>query len=221
MKKDNHAKHMVRMDLRSNPPCYCDTSSKKRRNCLIRDMQVSPCSFRALGVSALSPFPELQKEFVQIVSPSDKPVSKRAERCKKLFIEALAKPQDGYSYESSGESHEQRSNDRVIANRFAWAARREGETMVERNNFEYLPIWECMTFIALQGDADETQGVRGKVPAVPGTGAENRASDPHSVGTPPSQNGEELRLFRSTTIDYSRITTQRPAHSIIDRGKIT
>ncbi len=114
-----------------------------------------PLSFRALGVSVLSPFPELQKEFVQIVSPSDKPVSKRAEKCKKLFIEALARPRDEYSYESSGESHEQRSNDRVIANRFAWAARREGETMVERNNFEYLPIWECMTFIALQGDAEK------------------------------------------------------------------
>jgi hypothetical protein len=112
-----------------------------------------PLFFRALGVSALSPFPELHKEFVQIVSPSDKPVSKRAERCKKLFIEALSRPQDRYSYESGGESHEQRSHDRVIANRFAWAARREGETMVERNNFEYLPIWECMTFIALQGDA--------------------------------------------------------------------
>ena len=27
--------------------------------------------------------------------------------------------------------------------------------MVERNNFEYLPIWECMTFIALQGDAEK------------------------------------------------------------------
>ena len=114
-----------------------------------------PLSFRALGVSVLSPFPELQKEFVEIVSPSDKPVSKRAEKCKKLFIEALAKPQDEYSYESSGESHEQSSNDRVIAIRFAWAARREGETMVEQNNFEYLPIWECMTFIALQGDAEK------------------------------------------------------------------
>jgi hypothetical protein len=114
-----------------------------------------PLSFRALGVSVLSPFPELQKEFVEIVSPSDKPVSKRAEKCKKLFIEALARPPDRYSYEYSGESHEQRSNDRVIANRFAWAARREGETMVEQNNFEYLPIWECMTFIALQGDAEK------------------------------------------------------------------
>ncbi len=114
-----------------------------------------PLSFRALGVSVLSPFPELKNEFVQIVSPSDKPVSKRAKKCKKLFIEALATPQDRYSYESSGESHEQRSHDRVIANRFAWAARREGETMVERNNFEYLPIWECMTFIALQGDAEK------------------------------------------------------------------
>jgi len=111
--------------------------------------------FRAVGVSALSPFPELKKEFVEIVSPSDKPVSKRAERCKKMFVEALARPQDRFLYESSGESHEQGSNDRVIANRFAWAARREGETMVERNNFEYLPIWECMTFIALQGDAEK------------------------------------------------------------------
>ncbi len=153
MEKDNHDKAYGPDGPEVEPALLLQYLIQKSEDLSNKRYTGFPLFFRALGVSALSPFPELQKEFVQIVSPSDKPVSKRAERCKKMFVEALAKPQDEYSYDSSGESHEQRSHDRVIANRFAWAARREGETMVEQNNFEYLPIWECMTFIALQGDA--------------------------------------------------------------------
>ena len=172
-----------------------------------------PLFFRALGVSALSAFPELKNEFVEIVSPSEDSVNERAKKCKKLFVEALARPQNRYSYESSGESHEQSSNDRVIPIRFAWAARREGETMVERNNFEYLPIWECMTFIALQGDAGRLREFEEKCLQYPD----------------PKQKIEQVipilwdalrvnmrKKFRATTIDYSRTTTQRSAHSIID-----
>ena len=154
MKKDNHDKAYGPDGPEVEPTLLLRYLIQKSEDLSNKRYTGLPLSFRALGVSALSPFPELKNEFVEIVSPSDKPVSKRAEKCKKLFVEALTRPQNRYSYDSSGESHEQSSNDRVIAIRFAWAARREGETMVERNNFEYLPIWECMTFIALQGDAE-------------------------------------------------------------------
>src|SRR5208283_1283293 len=114
-----------------------------------------PLSFQALGGSALSPFPELQKEFVEIVSPSEDPVNERAKKCKDMFIEALARPQDEYSYESSGDCEEERPVDRGVSNRFCWAARQEGQTMLEEKDFRFISIWMCMTHIALHQDAEK------------------------------------------------------------------
>ncbi len=112
-----------------------------------------PLPFRGLGATALSPFPELYKEFVEIVSPSESPVNERAKKCREIFVEALARPQKKNCYVSKG--GEDHSFHPVISNRFAWAARREGERMVEEKDFRYLPVWTCMTWIGLQTDAEK------------------------------------------------------------------
>ncbi len=121
---------------------------------------VFPLPFRGLGATALSPFPELYKEFVEIVSPSESPVKERAEKCKKLFVEALARPQKKNCYVSKG--GEDHSFHPVISNRFAWAARRLGEDMVEEKDFRYLSIWTCMTWIGLCGDAEKLRDFQEK-----------------------------------------------------------
>jgi len=118
-----------------------------------------PLPFRGLGATALSPFPELYKEFVEIVSPSESPVNERADKCKKLFVEALARPQKKNCYVSSGEETPFHP---VMSNRFAWAARRLGEEMVEEKDFRYLSIWTCMAWIGLQGDAEKLRDFQEK-----------------------------------------------------------
>ena len=118
-----------------------------------------PLPFCALGVGALAPFPELHKEFVEIVSPSESPVNARADRCKKLFVEALARPQKKNCYVSSGEETPFHP---VMSNRFAWEARRLGETMVEEKDFRFLSIWTCMTWIGLQTDAEKLRDFQEK-----------------------------------------------------------
>lgn len=119
-----------------------------------------PLPFRGLGAVALDPFPELYEEFLKITSRSEDPVSERAARCKDILIDASARPQDRKSKDGGDEGDEngeERSFDRAISTRLGWAARREGEAMIERKDFRFLPIWECMTFIALQGDAEKFQ----------------------------------------------------------------
>jgi hypothetical protein len=114
-----------------------------------------PLTFRGLGLSVLDPFSDLKKEFLTIISPSDDSVNERAEKCKDIFIEALGRPQplDSNFYVSKG--GEDHRFERIISNRFCWAARRLGEEMVEQRDFRYLPIWTCMTWIGLHGDAEK------------------------------------------------------------------
>src|SRR5208337_717892 len=100
--------------------------------------------FRVFGVTVLNPFPELQEAFLQIVTPSEEPLRERAEKCKRLFVEVLDRPQDTNSYHSSGESNEDSPVSRGVSNRFAWAARRLGEEMVETKKFEFIQVWKCM-----------------------------------------------------------------------------
>ncbi len=120
-----------------------------------RNFTEFPLPFRGLGLSVLDPFPDLEKEFLTIISESEEPVSERAKKCKGIFIEALARPQPlvGNSYTSKGS--EDHRFERVVSNRFAWAARREGETMVEKQDFRFISIWECMAWSGLQTEAEK------------------------------------------------------------------
>jgi|SRR5271157_730951 len=119
-----------------------------------------PLTFRALGVTALAPFPELEEKFVEIVSPSESPVNERAEKCKKLFVDALARPQKKNCYVSKGGADLPFYP--VLSNRFCWEARRLGEAMVEQKDFQYVSVWECMTWIGLQGDTEKLKDFQDK-----------------------------------------------------------
>jgi hypothetical protein len=120
-----------------------------------RSYTVFPLPFRGLGATVLAPFPELQKDFIEIVSQSEDSVSERAGKCREIFIEALARPHEGNPEDPSDDSSEEDPFDRVIANRFCWAARREGEEMLKRKNYEFVSVWEFMTWIGLRGDAEK------------------------------------------------------------------
>ncbi|MGB6066122.1 MAG: hypothetical protein WBG50_15080 [Desulfomonilaceae bacterium] len=125
-----------------------------------RNYRGFPLPFRGFGASVLAPFPELYEEFLTITSRSEDSVSERAKRCKEILIDATARPQDRESKDKGDEDEEkceESSFDRAISTRLAWAARRDGEKMIERNDFRFLQIWMCMTFIALQGDAEKFQ----------------------------------------------------------------
>ena len=112
--------------------------------------------FQGLGAGVLAPFPELYQEFKELTLSPDDPIAERAVKCKGLFIEALGRPQEWNFKDPSDddEDGEDRPFIRAVANRFAWDARREGEEMVEQNDFRFLSIWEMLSFIALQGDAE-------------------------------------------------------------------
>jgi hypothetical protein len=114
-----------------------------------------PLPFRVFGLTVLDPFPELQEAFLQIVGPSDESVNERARRCKELFVYALCRPQDRNSCHSKGENDEQLPVDRGVSNRFCWAARRLGEEMVAREDFRFMPVWMCMTYIGFREDAEK------------------------------------------------------------------
>jgi len=114
-----------------------------------------PLPFRVFGLTVLDLFPELHEEFLKIVSPSEESVNERAERCKKLFVAALGRPQEWNLKHHVEEDGEDLPVDRGVANRFAWTARRLGEDMVARKQFRFLPIWMCMTYIGLCGDAEK------------------------------------------------------------------
>jgi len=119
-----------------------------------------PLSFRGLGAVALDPFTELYEEFLKITSRSEDSVSERAARCKDILIDASARPQDRKSKDGGDEGDEngeERSFDRAISTRLGWAARREGEAMIERKDFRFLSVWECMTYISLRSDAEKLQ----------------------------------------------------------------
>lgn len=135
---------------------------QKSEELSIKNYRGFPLSFRGLGAVALDPFPELYEEFLTITSRSEDPVSERAARCKEILVDASARPQDRESKDEGDENGEERSFDRAISTRLAWAARREGEAMIERKDFRFLPIWECMTFIALQGDAEKLRDFQEK-----------------------------------------------------------
>jgi hypothetical protein len=111
--------------------------------------------FRGLGLSVLDPFSDLKKEFLTIMSESEEPVSERAKKCRQLFVEALARPQPLDSNSHTCKGSDDHRFERVVSNRFAWEARREGEAMVERENFEFIQVWECMAWIGLHGDAEK------------------------------------------------------------------
>lgn len=119
-----------------------------------RNYRGFPLPFRVFGVTVLDPFPELHEEFLKIVSPSEESLNERAERCKKLFVAVLARPQEWNLKHHGEEDGEDLPVDRGVANRFAWAARRLGEDMVARKEFRFFPIWMCMSYIAFQTDAE-------------------------------------------------------------------
>ena len=119
-----------------------------------------PLPFRLLGAVALIPFPKLQTDFRQIVSPSDDSLKERSEKCRNLFVNALAQPLDSNSYTSKGSADLPFYS--VVSNRFCWEARREGEAMIEQKDFRFISIWECMVWIALQGDAEKLRDFQGK-----------------------------------------------------------
>ncbi len=121
-----------------------------------------PLPFRGLGVSVLDPFPDLEKEFLTIISESEEPVSERAKKCKGIFIEALARPQPQDSKFYAPKGGEEHRFERVVSNRFAWEARRLGEEMVEEKDFRFLSIWTCMTWIGLQTDAEKLRDFQEK-----------------------------------------------------------
>ena len=113
-----------------------------------------PLPFRVFGVTVLNPFPELQEAFLQIVTPSEEPLRERADKCKRLFVEVQDRPQDTNSYHSSGESDEDSPVSRGVSTRFCWSARRLGEEMVERKDFQFMPVWMCMTYIGFRKDTE-------------------------------------------------------------------
>ena len=121
-----------------------------------------PLPFRVFGITVLNAFSELRTEFLKIIDRSEEPVKGRSERCKELFVEALARPQDSYSYEFNEESDEKGPDDRVVSSRFCWAPRRLGKDMVERKDFRFLPIWVCMSWIGLRADAEELREFEAK-----------------------------------------------------------
>ncbi len=114
-----------------------------------------PLPFRGLGAAILAPFPELHEEFLQIVAPSDAPLSERAPECKRLFVQALTRPYDWTVPDQSDGNHEEPHFGRVISTQFAWEARRCGEDILYRNDFQFVQVWECLVFIALRGDAEK------------------------------------------------------------------
>ncbi len=130
-----------------------------------RNYRGFPLPFRGFGASVLAPFPELYEEFLAITSRSEDPVGERAARCKEILIDALDRPQDRKSKDEGDEDEEnveERSFDRAISTRLGWAARRDGEDMVARKDFRFLPIWDCMVFIALQGDVEKLKDFQEK-----------------------------------------------------------
>ena len=94
--------YLGRMALKSNQHCCCDTLIEKSEELSTKKYAGFPLPFRLLGAVALIPFPKLQTDFRQIVSPSDDSLKERAEKCKNLFVDALARPLDSNSYASKG-----------------------------------------------------------------------------------------------------------------------
>jgi hypothetical protein len=157
MKTDNHNKVYGPDGPEVEPTLLLQYLIEKSKEISQGNYRGFPLPFRVFGVTVLDPFPELHEEFLKIVSPSEESVNKRAARCEEIFTDALERPQDRESKHHGGEDGEDFPVDRVVANRFAWAARRLGEEMVARKEFRFLPIWMCMTYIGLCGDAEKFQ----------------------------------------------------------------
>ena len=155
MKTDNHNKVYGPDGPEVEPSLLLEYLIEKSEELSQRNYRGFPLPFRVFGVTVLDPFPELHEEFLKIVSPSEESVNERAERCKKLFVAALARPQEWNLKHHGEEDGEDLLVDRGVANRFAWVARRLGEEMVARKEFRFLPIWMCMTYIGLCGDAEK------------------------------------------------------------------
>jgi len=116
---------------------------------------VFPLPYRGLGAAALGPFPELQKQFSELTSRSEESVTERARKCKKVFEEALARPEDMEFMDHGDAGDKTHPFDRVLTNRLCWAARLEGEQMLEQRDFRFLKVWECMVWIALHKDSEK------------------------------------------------------------------
>jgi hypothetical protein len=150
MKTDNHNKVYGPDGPEVEPTLLLQYLIEKSEEISRRNYRGFPLSFRGLGLVILDPFPDLYKEFMEITSRSEDPVSERAARCKEILIDASARPQDGESQDRGDEGDkngEEGSFDRAISTRLGWAARREGESMIERKDFRFLSVWECMTYI--------------------------------------------------------------------------
>ncbi len=160
MKNDNHDDVFGPDGPQVEPTLLLQYLLQKAEELAHKNYAGFPLPFRLLGAVALIPFPKLQTDFRQIVSPSDDSLKERAEKCKNLFVDALARPQDSNFYASKG--GEEMPFYPVLSNRFCWEARRLGERMVEEKDFQYVSVWLCMTWIALQGDTEKLKDFQDK-----------------------------------------------------------
>jgi len=160
MKKDTHEDVFGPDGPEIEPALLLQYLIQKAEELSCKNFTGFPLPFRLLGAVALIPFPKLQTDFRQIVSASDDSLKERAEKCKNLFVDALARPPDSNSYASKGS--EEPPFYPALSNRFCWEARREGERMVEQKDFRFISIWTCMTWIGLQGDDDKLRDFQEK-----------------------------------------------------------
>ena len=115
-----------------------------------------PLPFRGLGAAVLGPFPELREAFLQIEAPSEAPLSERAVKCKAIFLDAMEyASHDRYLQDYADTDGEMPRFGRLVSTQFAWEARRCGEDILYRNDFQFVQVWECLVFIALRGDAEK------------------------------------------------------------------
>ena len=90
MKTDNHDDVFGPDGPEVEPALLLEYLIQKAEELAHKNYAGFPLPFRLLGAVALTPFPKLQTDFRQIVSPSDDSLKERAEKCKNLFVDALA-----------------------------------------------------------------------------------------------------------------------------------
>ena len=93
MKKDNHDDVYDSDGPQVEPSLLLEYLIQKSEELSTRNSSWIPSVVPRTWSNRTPPFPELYKEFVEIVSGSEYPVSERAEKCKDIFIEALDRPQ--------------------------------------------------------------------------------------------------------------------------------
>jgi hypothetical protein len=111
-----------------------------------------PQTFTFLGFATLYPYPELLKDFDEIVLSEVGTLEDRARACKELFIRVLTN-KEALSHDYPEVNRETGKINSTVSWYFLRAAVHEGEKMLSRADYEFVTIFQILGSIGLSTDA--------------------------------------------------------------------